>query len=574
MINKQKVRKIILLLSLLWIPILVSARSSFVPLEKIGIVLESFEIGDILGFYGMEAFVSIHMTVFVLIPLSAIFGQEKKKKAFWTMFIGRIIILLVGTPIFPILAMIDFFAVFVGAFAIVPLASLLTRKDLYNEGFSSKKVLSVVPTEPVQTTIPEGNINATWDATKMKEATVDLKYYQTENTFLLNKIKEELKKQNASLSLRTPYINKRKRTISIIFAIINLIAISFVFFHFPLYWSIILELLTIIILCIVGSKFNIKRYLVKEITSRPDEKISNIISNVINSAESSNAVSNILFILASFILPIMIFYNPHILYEYNKEEGGYYVRFYTVGVTNETTVKIPASYKGKPVVGIRGSVFANMPKLEKIELPDTIRTIRGKAFMNDIALSEIKLPEKLKYLGGSAFKNCTSLESIAIPEGVTEIQGETFYNCHNLKEIVLPESIVDIHGESFTNCYQLRFIQLPSKITEIHGNTFENCYNLQEIDIPEGVTRIGGHAFYGCSSLSKVTIPSTVVEIGSSAFRQCYRLYEIVIPDNTFVNERAFKESPTNVWRQSEYEKNIEYQKTYDGDDGYGYPEY
>ena len=50
-------------------------------------------------------------------------------------------------------------------------------------------------------------------------------------------------------------------------------------------------------------------------------------------------------------------------------------------------------------------------------------------------------------------------------------------------------------------------------------------------------------------NLSNVDLPSTINEIGSSAFRGCLSLYRIRIPYNAYVNERAFKESPTSIER-------------------------
>ena len=68
-------------------------------------------------------------------------------------------------------------------------------------------------------------------------------------------------------------------------------------------------------------------------------------------------------------------------------------------------------------------------------------------------------------------------------------------------------------------------------------------------EIPEGVTKISARAFYANENLTDVKVPSTVTEIGSSAFRECYKLRTITIPENCFVNERAFKSSPTEVIR-------------------------
>ena len=88
-----------------------------------------------------------------------------------------------------------------------------------------------------------------------------------------------------------------------------------------------------------------------------------------------------LMILAAFLLPLLIFKDPRIMYE--KTNGGYNVRFYTFGLTNFTTASIPETYKKENVVGLRGNTFSNMYFLKKVSLPDTITEIRGQAFKND-----------------------------------------------------------------------------------------------------------------------------------------------------------------------------------------------
>lgn len=42
----------------------------------------------------MEAFVTIHMSVFVLLPLSKLISKDNSRKIFWTLFGVRIAILL------------------------------------------------------------------------------------------------------------------------------------------------------------------------------------------------------------------------------------------------------------------------------------------------------------------------------------------------------------------------------------------------------------------------------------------------------------------------------------------------
>ena len=46
---------------------------------------------------------------------------------------------------------------------------------------------------------------------------------------------------------------------------------------------------------------------------------------------------------------------------------------------------------------------------------------------------------------------------------------------------------------------------------------------------------------------SGLFVPDTVKEIGSSAFRKCKSLTSVSLPSGVSVNERAFKESPTQI---------------------------
>lgn len=375
---------------------------------------------------------------------------------------------------------------------------------------------------------------------------IEKEYLKSENEIIKDIINSELEK-NKYDGNNIAEVEKKRFKVTIIFSILNFIFVALLFFHLPLY-VYLLEVINIIFYITFTNRYNTVKYLEREIKARPDDDISNIVSSILASGtvgKTKKIIKETVIILASTLIPLIIFIKPITFYE--KNEDGYYLRFYTTGIIQSKEITIPETYKGKDVVGIRGDVFANIHNVQKINLPNTIKTIRGKAFKNDTSLKEIELPDNLTYLGGSAFKNCTSLKSITIPQGVTVINGNTFENCDNLSTINLHDNISEIHGETFVNCKSLVSIKLPSKITEVRGNTFENCRSLKSIDIPDGVTRIGGHAFYGCSSLSNVTVPSTVEEIGSSAFRLCTSLKSIKIPRSASVKENAFKESPTKV---------------------------
>lgn len=393
----------------------------------------------------------------------------------------------------------------------------------------------------------------------VKEAQVNSEYLKSIDDILEDTIKKELVKNKFDDKAIVPYIRNRKYALTVLFGILNFVCISFIFFHMPL-WTLLLEVVNIIIFIVFSKRYTVVSYLKKQVKARPDEKIADIVSSLTAEQVSNNlGFKKGIIIGISCLLPVLVYFNPHIFYE--NYEDGYGVRFYTLGITNFTKAEIPETHNGRKVLSIRGNVFANIPFLKEVILPDSIEEIRGQAFLNDRALEKVNLPENLKYLGGSAFKNCRSLKKIVIPLGVTEINGETFKDCVSLEEVILHDDITSIHGETFVNCESLKEIKLPSKITEISGNTFENCSSLRSIEIPGGVTRIGGHAFYGCSSLSSVYVPDSVKEIGSSAFRLCSSLRSIEIPSDTSVNTRAFKESPTVVTRRgniyTDYTENL-----------------
>ncbi len=82
-----------------------------------------------LVFVGMELFVTIHMSVFVLMPIAEIINSGKKWKIFGILTVIRIIILLIGNlTIGFIMAITDFIMVFIGAFILVPLAYAIKRQ--------------------------------------------------------------------------------------------------------------------------------------------------------------------------------------------------------------------------------------------------------------------------------------------------------------------------------------------------------------------------------------------------------------------------------------------------------------
>ena len=375
-------------------------------------------------------------------------------------------------------------------------------------------------------------------------ADFDSMYRLSEDELLTSFIDKELTKAGIDKSSKLIPVDvlKRKKVLNIIFSVLVFIYISLIFFHLKLSVYFI-GLIILIIFFRLSRKYNLIKYLKKEIQARPSEKILNIVMNVKNNfVEDSSKRVFAIYLLIALLVPLIVFYKPIIIYE--KADNGYAVRFYAFGLTNYKSVTIPEYYKNEKVVTLRGNTFSNMYFLESVVLPDSITEIRGQAF-----------------------KNCRTLEEINIPKNVVYIGGGAFYEADSLKSIELPDTLEFLGGESFYGANSLEYVKLSSNLTEIRGDTFKYCSSLKEITIPDSVTRIGGHAFYGNTSLTNVYISenSKLNEIGSSAFRECYSLETITIPNDTYVNERAFKDSPTVIMKYFDYGSSITCYHDYTG---------
>ena len=486
-----------LLFLLLFMPLLVRAESDI----------------ELIPALFLGGFLTLFHYFTIIMPISIFLKKENYKKLSVILTVLRIIVVPFIYNKFPSYYFVDFMMVFFPGILLSIISEAYAQKNGINTGGKKSKSSNKSQIEFIKTdnenykcsycgTIvkstdnfcngcgkPISEILKTNDENKVlaKEEDYNPLFKLTEEQMLLKIVEKKIIEAGINPKSKLMPVSecKRKKILNLLFSALLFLYICLIFFHFSIIFYF-LGLIVLIVFFVLINKYDFKDYIVKQIKSRPSEKISNIIMNLkVNMVEDDTRTFLFLGIIIAIIIPNIIFFKPRIFYE--EIDNGYSIRFYTVGLTNFKTVNIPSTHNGKDIISVRGDVFSNMFFLESVTLPDTITEIRGKAFYNDI----------------------------------------------NLKSI-----------------------NLPNNLSEIKGNTFENCNSLEKIKIPSSVTRIGGHAFYNCNSLNNVEInsDSKLVEIGSSAFRKCSNLYSIRIPNNTSVNSRAFKESPTVVHKfQTEY---------------------
>lgn len=247
-------------------------------------------------------------------------------------------------------------------------------------------------------------------------------------------------------------------------------------------------------------------------------------------------------------------------YEYVEIEGGIRIVFYN---GNDEYITVPSEIDGKKVlemgdgeegyfvfydfgrpnnikeitvsdgiVDLDYTIFAHLPELTTVRIPDSVTKIGECAFMDCASLKNVNIPEgevNFNY----TFNECVSLTDITLPESAENLY-KTFADCTSLESIVIPKN-AEILEYTFENCVSLKNVTFAGLNIAVTGaGTFKNCASLENIVIPDGVYEISEYTFSGCSKLKSITLPDTLEEIEEEAFMDCKSLAEITLPDGMY----------------------------------------
>lgn len=279
------------------------------------------------------------------------------------------------------------------------------------------------------------------------------------------------------------------------------------------------------------------------------------------------------------------------------------------GAFNDYLLKIPATYRGKPVTAILndGTISAQSSNVRGIQIPVSVTGIGGNVFYNNRyntyvnyegTLAQWLAIEGLGCLFNAKDKssikiNCLDEENavdlmdeamqntlLEIPDGVTRIEEKAFYHT-KVRKLSLPASLNYIGPNAFTrDDYTSTEIEFRGTIDEwvqIEGwkTAIDRYYHysvvtvdgvalndMETIEITEA-TKIVEGAFYNGTlnrnvfvdprakneSLVTVILSDTVEEIGEDAFRNCVNLTNIVIGTGmTKIKESFEYTNLTNVY--------------------------
>jgi hypothetical protein len=202
-------------------------------------------------------------------------------------------------------------------------------------------------------------------------------------------------------------------------------------------------------------------------------------------------------------------------------------RFIEARQTNAMTIILPNTVKEILIGGSTNCIFSNY--LTKINMPTSLEKLDGPVFAGSNLSGEIVLPDSLVDLGsGGTFYKCTDITSVVFGKKIQYIPDEMFYGCTNLSNIVFSDSIKEIGNIVFEKTALIN-VTLPKNLERLN-DSFERCDTLYSVEFPSTLKYIGYRAFTLCSSLSVITIPDNLHTIewryatSSSAFTGCSRL--------------------------------------------------
>ena len=269
---------------------------------------------------------------------------------------------------------------------------------------------------------------------------------------------------------------------------------------------------------------------------------------------------------------------------YTLDDSGEFYWVSEVGY-KETEVKIPETYEGYPVMGIKHRAFEHYRQtgscgggyyfgmhLSSLTLPKTIKVIDigvfgggldhnyhtevatcdkliyegtigdwcdiefrsnpfydgTKLYIDGELLTDLVIPEEVTKINKYAFAYYGGLKSVTLHEKIAMIEEGAFLNCTGLEEISFLCKNLTGGGAAFADCEQLKKVTFMGENLVLEDGVFYSCESLEEVEWNAvNIAVIPEAAFSYCNGLKSFVIPASVAEIDFNAFKGCYNLVEV-----------------------------------------------
>ena len=197
-------------------------------------------------------------------------------------------------------------------------------------------------------------------------------------------------------------------------------------------------------------------------------------------------------------------------------------------------VTIPANLN---VYYIYEEAFMDNDNITSLEITAPCSEIQTMAFANMKKLERVILPDSMEYIHAYAFYGCPNLKYIDIHGGATTFGNYCFMECTSLEEIRGIKLLNGLKGED-VEILDLEagkdYEFVSPNLTSVGLQAFFGCTSLEELDLT--MMRYAGFAAFGnCTSLKKVKL-SRYTDISDNMFIACEQLTTLEYIDVTEEN--------------------------------------
>ena len=112
---------------------------------------------------------------------------------------------------------------------------------------------------------------------------------------------------------------------------------------------------------------------------------------------------------------------------------------------------------------------------KEIVVKDGVETIAQGAFCGRDKMEKVNLPGSLRTICRDAFRGCRNIDNVDIPEGVLSIGVDSFSFCWNLKTMKLPLSLKEIGPAAFEHSDKLQNFIYPEGMEEKYNKMIEGA---------------------------------------------------------------------------------------------------
>lgn len=196
--------------------------------------------------------------------------------------------------------------------------------------------------------------------------------------------------------------------------------------------------------------------------------------------------------------------------KFNVVDNGDYI---SIGkcTTQSKVVAVPNKINGKPVLEVLPKAFTGLNSVEKIILPDTIKSIGELAFSNCPNLQEVKLPKNIDRISNKAFSNCPKLFELYLDTNSFEnISVNSFKNINDYFTLCIPQQLQSNKELIEKLCYESGMITISGDSEEYVKTGYNHKYSPYGKNIL--LSKEGFYYFLDANNKAVITCPPDLNE--------------------------------------------------------------